>query len=220
MSYDSILALFWEAQKKQSAHFTCEGCRKLPSRESSPRHLKSLPFGSLLGCPSGPLGGQKGPQKAARDWGEVRQKVVPNRSPEGAPRPLPGPGWPGPARAGPAGPGAGQAGLPGLGLGLAGRPRQGPWGTLWGPILDDIWANWLLVIGSVWLRTASGYRQRLATDDVWFRAGYGGRLVTGGVRLQIAFGYGRRPSAGGVVLQPASGNRQRLVTGGAWGLHG
>ena len=60
---------------------------------------------------------------------------------------------------------------------------------------------------------ASGYRQRLATDDVWLRAGYGGRLVTGGVRSQIAFG---RLSAGGVVLQPASGNKQRLVTGGDW----
>ena len=115
----------------------------MPSPESSPRHLKSLPFGSLLGCPNGHLGGQKGPQKVAGYWGGIRQKVVPNRSPEGAPGPLPGPGWPGPARAGPAGPGAGQAGVPGLGLGLPGRLRQEPWGTLWGPIWDDILANWL-----------------------------------------------------------------------------
>ena len=115
------MALFWEVQKRQSAHFTCEGCRKSPSRESSPRHPKSLPFRPLLGCQSGPLGGQKGPPKVARDWGEVRQNVVPHRSPEGAPGPLPGPGRPGPAR--PAGP---RQGLP-RAPGRATSQSPGPW---------------------------------------------------------------------------------------------
>ena len=99
-----------------------------------PRTHQKHPFWAPLGAPKWALGEPKGPQEVGGCWEEIREKIVPNKSPEGAPGPLPGPGWPGPARAGPAGPGAGQASLHGLGLGLAGRPRQGPRDTLWLPI--------------------------------------------------------------------------------------
>ena len=84
----------------------------MASQESSPRHLQSLPFWLLLGCPGGLLGAQNKPPKVGGCWGEIRAKVVSNRPPEGAPEPLPGPGRPGPARPGPAGAGQARQALP------------------------------------------------------------------------------------------------------------
>ena len=56
------------------------------------------------------------------------------------PRPRPGtPAWPAPGPAGPA--------WAGLGRARPARPRQGPWGTLWGPIWDDFLANFPPVPG-------------------------------------------------------------------------
>ena len=100
---------------------------------------KASLFDPSWGAKAAPWGAKKGSKK----WPGTGGKFAKTSSHIGPQRVPQGPCLGRAGRAGPAGPGAGQAGVPGLGLGLPGRLRQEPWGTLWGPIWDDILANWL-----------------------------------------------------------------------------
>ena len=142
---------FWRSKKGKVFILRERGTENHPPGKAPQDTPKASLLDPSWGAQVAPWGTKKGPKKLPGTGGKFAKKVVPNRSPEGAPGPLPGPGWPGPARAGPgalerdlerdeAGPGAGQAGVPGLGLGLAGRPRPAGAGQAGQALLAWAWA--------------------------------------------------------------------------------